>query len=117
MKDQWTEINEIQRRYRMPDGSEVVIDNPDAIFISKSRTHYVSSDDDTERIIVPWPFHAIHSKVEDSSDWIYPPPRFDDVPNSKPFTTNDLRAVKEMLKQTCDSGPWAVSDIFQKVPE
>jgi len=96
MKDQWTKINEIQRRYRMPDGSEVIIDNPSALFISKSRTHYLSNEDDTERCIVPWPFHSIHSEVAESEDWVFPPPRF-------------------MTYEP--SGPWAVSDVFKKDQE
>jgi len=118
MNSQWTEIKELQRRYLKADGTEIVINNPAALFISKSGTHYLSNEDDTERAIVPWPFQSIHIEVEDSSDWKYPPPRFtEDVSScveAGNFRIDNL--VKEFNK-TWVNGPWSTSDLFQKVPE
>jgi hypothetical protein len=88
MKDSWTEVKEISRSYTMPDGNVLKINNPSAVFISKSRTHYVSNEDDTARIIIPWPFNALTIEVEDSSDWLFPPPRFKN--SSSPWTPPDF---------------------------
>lgn len=76
MKNQWWKINEVERRYLTRDGGEVVILGPAALFISDSGTHYVSNEDDTKRVIVPFPFRGISSTVQNSNDWIYPEPRF-----------------------------------------
>ncbi len=97
MKNNWTELNEVRRTYLQPDGGSIVIDEPRGLFISESRTHYLSNEDDTKRCIVPWPFSAITIEVEDSQDWSWPPPRLDIF--DEPVKTN--------------SGPWSVSDIFQ----
>lgn len=114
MKDQWTEINELRRVYLMPDLTEVVIDNPRALFISKSRTHYVSNDNDTERIIVQWPFDAIHITVAESQNWTYPPPRFT---NKNDGTRAEVdEAIKRLTQRKtipCINGPWATPDLFK----
>ncbi len=70
MKDSWSEVKEVSRTYYLPNGNKVKINNPSAIFISKSRTHYVSNEDDTERLIVPWPFDYVDIVVENSNDWL-----------------------------------------------
>jgi hypothetical protein len=88
MKDSWSEVKEISRTYYLPNGNKVVINNPSAVFISKSRTHYVSNEDDTQRIIIPWPFDYIDIVVEDSADWLFPPPRFSKP--SSPWTPPDF---------------------------
>jgi hypothetical protein len=76
MKNSWTRINETERRYFMPNKDSIVINNPRAIYISESRTHYISNEDDTQRTIIPWPFTGILIKVNDSSEWVFPEPRF-----------------------------------------
>lgn len=76
MKNSWTKVKETSRTYFHNNG-KVRIENPSAIFISPSRTHYISTNDDTTRTIVPWPFNAIELEVEKSSDWVYPEPRKD----------------------------------------
>lgn len=117
MKGNWTEINEIRRTYLMPNGEEVVIEEPRALFISSSRTHYLSNEDDKVRAIIPWPFYGIIIEVAESENWVYPPPRFNDFDVTDPQELQ--KSINRILKggylsQTgINGGPWAVSDLFE----
>jgi hypothetical protein len=71
----WHKIRETRRTYFFPEG-EFVVDYPEWLYISSNGTHYLTSDDDRARVIVPSGFVSIRIDVEESGDWIFPPPVF-----------------------------------------
>lgn len=71
----WHKIKETRRTYYFPEG-EFVVNNPEWLYISSNGTHYLTSDDDKSRVIVPTGFVSMRIDVPAAEDWVFPPPVF-----------------------------------------
>jgi hypothetical protein len=74
-KNEWVRITEVARTYHFPNGHNLLVQYPYAVWISDSGTHYIARDVmGVVRTIVPAGWIGLTIEVPIAKDWVHPPP-------------------------------------------
>lgn len=116
MVQHWTKLKERKRVYYFPDNSKITVEKPSAIYISNEGTHYISYNEDTQRLIIKNTFLCICIDVENAQDWVHPKPiiKYDTWPLApvvkptppSPSTTATQETLDNAIQELKDHLAW-----------